>query len=55
MRNDPRLSLEERYGSHEGYVEAVRDAARRIVAKRFLLPQDAEAIVAEAEASDVLR
>ncbi len=52
---DPRLSLQERYGSHEGYVEAVRDAAERLVAERFLLPEDAEAVIAEAEASDVLR
>lgn len=26
---DPRLSLEERYGNHEGYVGAVRRAAER--------------------------
>ena len=26
---DPRPSLQERYGSHEGYVEAVRKAAAR--------------------------
>ncbi len=52
---DPRLSLEERYGSHEGYVAAVRAAAARLVQQRLLLPADAERLNSEAEASDVLR
>jgi hypothetical protein len=52
---DPRLSLEERYGTHEGYVAAVRAAAARLVAQRFLLPEDAARLISEAEASDVLR
>jgi hypothetical protein len=52
---DPRPSLEERYGSHEGYVKLVREAARRLVEQRFLLPDDADAIVVQAEASAVLR
>jgi len=52
---DPRLSLEERYGTHEGYMAAVRAAAARLVAQRFLLPEDAARLVSEAEASDVLR
>ncbi len=52
---DPRLSLEERYGTHEGYVAAVRAAAQRLVAQGFLLPEDAARLVAEAEASGVLR
>jgi len=39
---DPRPSLEERYGTQEGYLEAVTAAARRLVAARFLLPADAE-------------
>ncbi|MCP5117496.1 MAG: hypothetical protein GY953_42280 [bacterium] len=54
VTGDPRLSLEERYGNHDGYVEAVRSAANSLVAQSFLLPEDAAAIVAEAEASDVL-
>ena len=53
--HDPRLSLEERYGTHEGYVEAVKKAAGQAVAERFLLPADASRLVAEAEASDVLK
>lgn len=52
---DPRLSLEERYGTHEAYVEKVREAARRLVKQRFLLQDDADRIVREAEASTVLR
>ena len=51
---DPRLSLEERYGDHEGYVHAVRAAAARLVAARLLLPGDANLLIAQAEMSDVL-
>ncbi len=51
---DPRLSLDERYGNHAGYVEAVRKAADRLVSQRLLLPADAQAIIAEAERSNVL-
>jgi Alpha/beta hydrolase domain len=52
---DPRLSLEERYGSHAGYVEAVKRAAANAVARGFLLPADADALIAAADASDVLK
>ncbi len=52
---DPRLSLEERYATHEGYVQAVRTAAEDLVAQGFLLPEDAERLIQEAEDSDVLR
>jgi hypothetical protein len=52
---DPRNSLEERYGDHQGYVEAVRDAAEELVEKRFLLEEDADRFVRGAEASTVLR
>lgn len=52
---DPRPSLEERYKSHDDYVAKVRDAAAKLVADRFLLPDDAERIVKQAEDSDVLR
>ena len=53
--NDPRLSIEERYGTHEGYVAQVKRAADQAVRDRFLLPDDAERYVREAEASDVLK
>ena len=52
---DPCLSLEERYGSREGYVGAVRKAAERAVVEGFLLPDDASEIVKAAQASAVLR
>jgi hypothetical protein len=55
MSGDPRLSLEERYGNHEGYVASVRAAADGLVADRYLLSEDADAIVAAADGSDVLR
>lgn len=51
---DPRLSLEERYKTHEGYVEAVKAAAAKAVVQGFLLPVDADALVAQAAASNVL-
>jgi hypothetical protein len=53
-KNDPRPSLEERYATHAGYVEAVKKAAAKAVAERFLLPADADRLVREAAASDVL-
>jgi hypothetical protein len=52
---DPRLSLEERYGTHKAYVEVVRAAAEKAVAERFLLRADADRLIAEAAASDVLK
>jgi hypothetical protein len=53
--NDPRPSLEERYGSHDGYVERVRAAAARAVEHKFLLPGDAQVLIETAKASAVLR
>jgi len=52
---DPRPSLEERYGSHDGYVAAVKQAAGRAMSEGFLLQEDAEALIAAAERSGVLR
>ncbi|HMC65388.1 MAG TPA: alpha/beta hydrolase domain-containing protein [Gemmataceae bacterium] len=51
----PRLSLEERYKSHAGYVAAVKTAAAHAVAEGFLLQPDADALVKQADASNVLR
>jgi len=51
---DPRLSLEERYGDHAGYVAAVEAAAANAVAQGFLLQADADALVEQAIASNVL-
>jgi Alpha/beta hydrolase domain len=52
---DPRLSLQERYGSHEGYVEAVVKAAARAMAEGVVLQEDATALIEAAKASAVLR
>ena len=52
---DPRLSLEERYQDHSGYVEAVRQAAENTIAAGFLLRADANILIAQAEASNVLK
>jgi hypothetical protein len=52
---DPRRSLEERYGSHAGFIAAVEKATRELVAARFLHSEDAIRYVAAAKASDVLR
>jgi hypothetical protein len=51
---DPRPSLEERYGTQEGYVCAVRKAAKELAHERFLLPEDAERLIAEAGSSKIL-
>lgn len=51
---DPRPSLQERYGTHEKYVELVRAAAAKAVASRFLLPEDADRLIAAAVAGNVL-
>jgi hypothetical protein len=53
--NDPRPSLEERYTSHAGYVAAVEAATRKAMAEGFLLENDAKALIAAAQASDVLK
>jgi len=51
---DPRLSVEERYGSQEGYNCVVRNAAARLVKDRLLLAEDATRLTAQAAASNVL-
>ena len=51
---DPRLSLEERYGTHDKYVAIVRAAAEKAVGQRFLSREDADKMIKQAAASDVL-
>jgi len=51
---DPRLSLQERYGNHAGYVAAVRAGIDKAMAAGFLLQADADRLLVEAEASNVL-
>jgi Alpha/beta hydrolase domain len=45
---DPRLSLEERYGNHEAYVQKVKEVVRELQEARLLLPEDAARFVDEA-------
>jgi Alpha/beta hydrolase domain len=51
---DPRMSIEERYGNHDGYVATVQAAASNAVAQGFLLPEDADKLIAQARTSNVL-
>jgi hypothetical protein len=53
--NDPRPSLEERYGTRENWLEGVRAAANELVAQRYLVKADADAMIAQAEASSILK
>jgi alpha/beta hydrolase family protein len=50
---DPRLSLEERYVTHAGYVAAVTAAANNAHLQGYLLAADRDALIAQAVASDV--
>ena len=50
---DPRLSIEERYPTNADYVTKVAAAAERLVAQRFLLPDDAKRLVDEAAKSGI--
>jgi len=52
---DPRLSLAERYGTHAGYVDAVRKATQKLVNQRLLLQVDADRLIGAADASDILK
>lgn len=52
---DPRASLEERYGSHAGFVDEVKQAVARHRQAGRLLPDEADRIIKEAEDSQVLR
>ena len=54
-RKDPRPSLEERYGNHAGFVDAVRKATEKVRASGFLLEKDAAALIRAAENSNVLK
>ncbi len=52
---DSRLSLEERYKDHAGYVAQVTRAANDMVSEGYLLSEDAQNIIIEADKSDVLK
>ena len=46
---DPRLSLEERYTDHAGYVRAVKAAADKLMSDGYLLADDAATMITQAE------
>ena len=52
--DDPRASIEERYGTQEGYACAVRRAADALVRDRYLLREDADRQVAAAAKTGIL-
>jgi hypothetical protein len=45
--NDPRLSIEERYGNREGFMKAATTSIDNAIAQRFLLPIQREDIIAK--------
>jgi hypothetical protein len=51
--NDPRPSLEERYPTHADFVAKVTAAANSLVAQRFLLPQDRDLAISQANAAAI--
>ena len=52
--DDPRPSIEERYPSHEAYVQAVSDVCTKRVAEGFMLQEDADRFIAAAKARNPL-
>ena len=53
--NDSRLSLEERYTNHAGYVGAVRSAVAKAITEGFLLAANGDALITAAQQSKVLQ
>ncbi|XEC95759.1 alpha/beta hydrolase domain-containing protein [Paenibacillus tarimensis] len=47
-KGDPRLSLEELYGNHGGYMKSVSTSVRDLVRNRLLLPEDAAQYLTDA-------
>ena len=52
---DPRLSIEERYATHEDYVKRVTDAATALQRERFLIEEDVTRYLTAAAGSGVGR
>jgi hypothetical protein len=49
-RNDPRASIEERYGNRDGYLALARRAADELVAQGYLLAEEVDHVLAQAAA-----
>jgi hypothetical protein len=52
-KGDPRLSIEERYPTHDVYVKRVIDAAQELLQQRLLLEEDVERYIERAQASNI--
>ena len=53
MLMDTRYSIEERYPSHAQYVQEVMKATKELERKGFLLDEDVQRYIKEAEASSI--
>lgn len=51
---DPRLSIKERYPTHQAYVDIVKRAVGDLIQKGFMLPEDGDAYIAAAERKNPL-
>jgi hypothetical protein len=51
-KGDPRLSIEERYPSHEAYIEVVRRAVENLVKERLMLEEDGQRYIEAARAKN---
>ena len=51
---DPRLSIEERYSSHQAYVDIVKRAVDELVKEGFMLPEDGESYIEAAKRKNPL-
>ena len=54
-KKDLRLSLEERYGDHAGYVKQFTAATEKLVAERLLLREDADVLIAKAKSAETAK
>jgi hypothetical protein len=53
---DPRLSIEERYGSKDEYLRRIEEAARRLIDEGYMLEEDLEPVTTQAaQQYDLLR
>jgi hypothetical protein len=55
VSGDPRLSIQERYPTHDGYVSLVTLAAARLRQQRLMLEEDVQAYIAAAQSSTIGR
>jgi hypothetical protein len=53
--NDPRPSLEERYGDQAAYARRVEEAVKKLVAERLLLAEDGELFVTKAKSEETAK